>query len=170
MPTSFSAAFNDIVQMPKAAILLFAASAASMILAFIVEYGFHHEPCELCLLQRVPFVLVILMAGLACLRPMRPYAWILLGLCGLALLTGSGVAIFHTGVERHWWLGTSGCTIRPLHGSSVEDLRTELLHMAVARCDQISVTFLGLTMANYNVPFSLALALFAFAAARRARP
>ncbi len=31
-----------------------------------------------------------------------------LALCGLAFLTGGGLAIFHTGVERHWWLGTSG--------------------------------------------------------------
>jgi len=44
-----------------------------------------------------------------------------------------------------------------------------LLHTVVARCDEISWTLLGLSMANWNVFASGALAAFSFDAARRIR-
>ena len=79
---------------------------------------------------------------------------------------GFGLAVFHTGVEQHWWLGTSGCAIQPLRGKTPQDLRAALLHTVSARCDEVTWTFLGLSMANWNVPLSLGLALFAGLAAR----
>jgi disulfide bond formation protein DsbB len=154
--------------MPKAARLIVIASVIALLFAFTMQYGFGLQPCVLCLWQRVPFGAALVLAGLACLKPLYPYARALLGFCALAFLAGTGLAVFHTGVELHWWLGTSGCALTPLNGNGVEDLRTQLLHMAVARCDQISWTFLGLSMANYNVVWSLALALFALLAAKKA--
>jgi disulfide bond formation protein DsbB len=156
--------------MPKSALALMAASALGLIFAFVMQYGFHYEPCILCLWQRVPYVAVFVFAGLALIPSLRPYAHVLLGLCAIAFMIGAGLALFHTGVERHWWLGTSGCAITPLSGASVEDLRTQLLHTVVARCDEISWTLLGFSMANYNMALSLLLAAFGFGAARKARP
>ncbi len=162
--------FTTFLTVPKAAALIFTASALALIFVLIMQYGFDVQPCVLCLWQRVPF-------GVALLLSLAAYLWwpyglrtqILLGLCAAAFAIGAGLALFHTGVELHWWLGTSGCSIQPLNGTSVEDLRTQLLHTVVARCDQISWTFLGLSMANWNVPFSGALAAFSAYAALRGR-
>jgi disulfide bond formation protein DsbB len=78
-----------------------------------------------------------------------------------------GLAIFHTGVELHWWLGTSGCAVEPLNGASSADLREALLHTVTPRCDQIAWTILGFSMTNLNVGLSLALAFFAAAASAK---
>jgi disulfide bond formation protein DsbB len=168
MPCPFHDYANKILLMPKSALLILAASAGSLIFALIFQFGFGYEPCILCLWQRVPFIMAILLAVLTLTSALRPYAAVLLYLCVLVFLTGAGLAIFHTGVEQHWWLGTSGCTITPLHGGSVEDLRTQLLHTVVARCDEVKWKFLGLSMANYNVAYSLVLAVFSLCAARKA--
>ena len=154
--------------MPNAARFILAASSAALIFVFTMQYGFHYQPCVLCLWQRVPFAATIVLAGLALTPMMRKQVWLLLGLCAVVFLIGTGLAVFHTGVERHWWLGTSGCTFAPLHGTSVEDFRTQLLHTVMARCDEISWTFLGLSMANYNALYSLVLALFSLCAAKKA--
>jgi disulfide bond formation protein DsbB len=154
--------------MPNTARFILAAALAALLFAFTVQYDFGVQPCILCLWQRVPYGLVILLAGLACLPAMRPHAPVMLVLCAGIFVIGAGLAIFHTGVELHWWLGTSGCALTPLHGSTPEDLRTQLLHTVVARCDEISWTFLGLSMANWNVGYSLILALFSFCAAKKA--
>ena len=147
-------------QLPLAIYLLFAAPVGSLIFALTMQFGFDVQPCILCLWQRGPFILgaVFALIGLFWHRALK----VLLSLIGAGYLVNTGLAIFHTGVERHWWMGTSGCAIRPLDGSTVEDLRTQLLHMAIARCDQISWSLFGLSMANYNVPFSLGLAALAF--------
>jgi disulfide bond formation protein DsbB len=156
--------------MPNSARLVCAFAALALIFVFVMQYGFGYDPCILCLWQRVPYAAAFVFSGFALLPVLRRHAPLLLGLCALFFLVGAGLAIFHTGVERHWWLGTAGCAITPLNGDSTEDLRMQLLHTVVARCDQISWSFLGLTMANYNILLSLLLAGFCLYAAPKARP
>src|SRR5579862_1950674 len=115
--------------MPHAALLIFAASVAALAFAFAMQFGFGVEPCILCLWQRVPFgVVVALSPALLLWKPYGRHTRILLALCAAAFFINSGLSVFHTGVEQHWWLGTSGCAITPLHGTAVEDLRQQLLH------------------------------------------
>jgi disulfide bond formation protein DsbB len=155
--------------MPKLAILIFSATIFALLFVFTMQYGFDLQPCVLCLWQRVPMGLAAALSLAALLwKPYGNHTQVLLALCALAFIVETGLALFHTGVELHWWLGTSGCAIQPLNGNSAEDLRTQLLHTVVARCDQISWTFLGLSMANWNVPFSAMLAVFSGIAATKA--
>jgi disulfide bond formation protein DsbB len=159
---------SDLLTLPKSAWLLFAVSTGALAFAFVMQFGFDVEPCILCLWQRVPFaVAAAFTLATALWKPYGKQTQVLLGLSALAYAINSGLAIFHTGVERHWWLGTSGCSIHPLDAGSIADLREQLLHTVVARCDQISWTFLGLSMANWNIPFSLALTLFALMAIKK---
>lgn len=146
-----------------------AASAAALLFALVFQYGFGFDPCILCLWQRVPFVAAFLLAALSLAPGLRKVAPVFLALCAGAFLIGAGLALFHTGVERHWWLGTSGCAITPLNGATPADLRTALLGTPTAHCDEISWSFLGLSMANYNIPLSLLLGGFAALAAIKAR-
>ena len=152
---------------PWSAGLLLAACVGVLATAFVAQFVLGHEPCILCLWQRVPYGVVIILAALALLR--RTNTRILLGFIALVFLIGAGLAVFHTGVELHWWLGTSGCAIKPLHGDSIASLREQLLKTVTARCDEITWTFLGFSFANWNILTSLALSLFAGLAARNAR-
>lgn len=154
--------------MPYAALLLLAAGVGSLAFALTMQYGFHVLPCHLCLIQRVPFGVGALLALFAIV--VRPYGnptrW-LLGAIAALYLANFGIAIFHSGIERHWWEWQSSCTGSLLSHASVEELRQALLGTPVVRCDEISWTLFGLSMANWNVPFSLALSLFAAASAAR---
>ena len=157
------------VIMPVAAQILLAASLGALLFVFVMQFGFGIQPCVLCLWQRVPYGVTVVAALLALIwKPYRRQTAILLALCAVAYLAGMGLAIFHTGVERHWWLGTAGCTVHPLQGGSPEDLRRALLETVMARCDEIAWSVFGLTMANLNIAGSLGLAFFAAAASAQA--
>ncbi len=161
---------NAFLKMPTAAALIAAAALASLGFALVMEYGFDLQPCVLCMWQRAPFGVAAVLAIVAVfLKPYRKHTRMLLILCALTFAVGVGLAVFHTGVERHLWLGTSGCSIKPLNGNSPQDLRAMLMDTPVAHCDQISWAFLGLSMANWNIPLSFALAVFSLLAARRIR-
>ncbi len=152
--------------LPNAALLLAVACFGSLAFALTMQFGFDVQPCELCLWQRMPFVSAGVLA-LLCLVA-RPYARWFLGLAALLLLANSGLAVFHSGVERHWWEWVSACTGSALSRvNSIEDLRQQLLATPVVRCDKISWSIFGLTMANINIVFSAALALFAAMASKR---
>lgn len=149
-----------------AALIMALAAAGSLAFVYALQFGWGFQPCILCIWQRVPYGLMLLVGVAAVMwRPAGKHTRILLALCALLMLAETGVAIFHTGVERHWWLGTSSCSNRPLGGGSAKDLREQLLNMGVARCDEISWSLFGLSLANYNIIFALMLAGFAATAA-----
>ncbi len=132
------------------------ASVLALAGAFTAQYGFHLRPCELCLMQRAPFAINIIL-GLAA------YVWAarrttLIGGSGIVFLINSGIAFFHSGVERKWWQGLTGCSTPDMSGS-IEDIMKRIQETAVTRCDEIPWSLFGLSMANYNVVFCLFLGL-----------
>ncbi|MDE1900696.1 MAG: disulfide bond formation protein B [Alphaproteobacteria bacterium] len=154
--------------LPRAAQLLLAASLGSLAFVLVMQFGFGLEPCVLCLWQRVPYdAAAIIAAILWAWKPYARHSVVLLILLTAIYLTGMGLAVFHTGVEQHWWVGTPGCAVQPLNGTSPDDLRRQLLQMTVPHCDHIAWTFLGLSMANWNIVWSLFLAFFAAATAAK---
>lgn len=129
-------------------------SALSLAGAFTAQYGFDLHPCHLCLLQRIPFAVCIALGLL--ILVWKSYRLPLIALAGLSFLTNAGIAFYHSGVERKWWEGLSGCSTPDMSGS-IEDLIKRIQETNVARCDEIPWSLFGLSMANYNVLLCLGL-------------
>lgn len=135
--------------------------AAALAAAFVAQYGFDLQPCILCLYQRVPYAVVMILGGAAYFAP-RAVARGLVALIGLAFIVGAGIAAFHVGVEQHWWQGTAACTGDKLDTSSLEALRAQIMSTKVAQCDKVAWSLFGISMAGYNVAASLGMGLIAF--------
>jgi disulfide bond formation protein DsbB len=152
------------------ALLAFLAALAPLAVALGAQYLGGLQPCPLCHWQRYPYIAAALLAAVAWWagqrtnqnRPMQ----VLLMLAALGLFASAGIGIFHVGVEQGWWEGTSGCTGSiDFSGMSVEEMAAALNETAPARCDEIAWSFLGISMAGYNVIYGaaagIALALLA---------
>jgi disulfide bond formation protein DsbB len=149
-----------------APILIAAASAAILAAVFISQYGFGLEPCHLCLWQRLPYAIVLGLSPVAALVWQKQrFQPIILSIYGMVLLAGGALALYHVGIEQHWWAGTESCGSNDALVRTVEELRAALVGKPVARCDQPSFVFLGLSMAGWNLIAALGLAGFSFAAA-----
>jgi disulfide bond formation protein DsbB len=163
---------DELIVMPRAPLVMMAVCISALAIAFVAQFAYGENPCVLCLWQRVPFAIAILVSGLAYLLRNKPIlvhrSFIFLA---LLFLVEMGIAFFHSGVELHWWLGTDGCTVEPLKLDQLDPaaVREAMLHAPVARCDVISWTFLGYSMANWNVLFSLGLSVFSLMAAHGVR-
>lgn len=149
----------------------FLASAAALATVFVFQYGFAILPCVLCLWQRAPHALAILIAGVGIgqarsidpiRHPFRTVPWttftVLAALLLLDHLVNAGLATYHIGVEQHWWAGTAACTGGAPVGLTAEQLGAQLLDTKPARCDEIAWSFLGVSLAGFNFLLSLALA------------
>jgi disulfide bond formation protein DsbB len=148
-----------VLEPSRACLLLALASAAILLGALALQYVGGLPPCPLCIWQRWPYVALVALGVIG----WRAYPRAILALATLVLLAGAGLAAYHVGIEQGWWALPAGC-IAGGNAESIEDLR-RLLAEAPPACDQVSFTFLGLTLAGWNLVASLALALFAFAAA-----
>jgi len=151
------------------ALFLMAASAGSLLAAFFFQYVVGLQPCILCIWQRWPYAAVIALTILALTVAARAAKLraALLALCGVVFLIGGGIAVFHVGVEQHWWTGTPGCGVTAT-ADSIEALRAQIMAAPVVRCDQVAWSLFGISMAGYNILISLVLAAVAFVSARRA--
>lgn len=113
-----------------------------------------YAPCPLCVWQRWPHVLAIALALLILALPWR----FLAALAALAMLGNAALAAWHVGVERGWWSGPSTCTAGDVQGRSPEQLLDDILTAPIVRCDEVSWSLLGLSMAGWNALACLLLA------------
>ncbi len=168
MPNALDPFVETITRPAVAAALLLAASAGALATALVAQYWAGLEPCPLCLYQRVPFAAggaLALAALIAAPRARRP----LLALIGLGFAVNAGIALYHVGVESHWW-ASAVCGGGPPTVASVEDLRRALTQPGPKPCDTVDWTLFGISMAGYNIVVSSGLAALAFAGWVRTRP
>jgi disulfide bond formation protein DsbB len=86
------------------------------------------------------------------LFPRMPAKYLRLGLLlsALLLLTGTGIAGYHAGVEMGIFTGPGGCTSNTTGGESIEELRAQIMNAPLVSCDQAMATFFGLSLAAWN--------------------
>lgn len=131
--------------------------SASLILGALYFQVFHGlAPCTLCIWQRIPHMLVLVI-GLGALA-----WWPRLGLlCALIILAGSLIAFYHVGIEEGWWQGFMSCT-----ADIGEKTIDEIFETSPVRCDEVAWRFFGISMAAWNGIISLALAILWHRSAR----
>lgn len=141
-------------------LFLLISSLMSLGAAYLAQYGFGLKPCILCLYQRVPYGVVIVSSLCLCIRMESAVLKnILYGIVLLSLLVGAGIAFYHMGVEYKWFAGPDTCSGQ---GGAVpktlEEMRAQLIGTKAVRCDQPQFLFLSLSMAAWNMLWSLFLA------------
>ena len=77
-------------------------AAGSLGFAFYAQYGLYFQPCELCLVERWPYRLTLILGVLAMIIG-RATGRLLLVVAGVVMLSNVGIAGLHAGVEFHWW-------------------------------------------------------------------
>jgi len=156
---------NLITSPPNMFLALGLLSAASLGMAFIAQYVFGLAPCNLCVIQRWPFVIIIGLSALGFFLTKHPkLSSGVMGLIGLTFLTNAAIAFYHSGVERKWWKSfLEGCSVPQLEGNADQILAQIQSITEAVRCDEIpwADPIFGLSMANYNVVFCLGLGIIA---------
>lgn len=149
-------------------ILAAAGGSLALLLGAFAFQAMGYAPCQLCLWQRWPHGAGVLIGATALVSRQGWLAW----LGAAAALSTAFIGVFHVGVEQHLWEGLASCTANALAGVSAGDLlSTDTTVGAPVRCDQVAWSLFGISMAGYNVLFSVGLAgLWAKAARSPARP
>ena len=152
--------------------LLFAAllgPAAVLGAALVSQYVGGLNPCPMCIWQRWPHAIAIVLAAIAILLAPRPIARWALFAGSAALLVGAGIGAFHAGVELGYWEGPSTCVGGDISQLTTEQLIAQIRNAPLVRCDEVPWSFLGVSMAGWNAILSIGLAGLTLAAARRLR-
>ena len=141
-------------------IIIFLLLIISIISAFVIEYGLGHKPCKLCLYQRYPYYIsiLLLMSIFIIKKNIRIHFLVL----SIVFLFGAIVAFYHFGIEQGFFEESTVCTANNLDQIlSKEDLLKQLKQNTVS-CKDVTFRFLGLSLASINTIFSLILSYIFF--------
>jgi disulfide bond formation protein DsbB len=148
-----------------AALAIFVLSFATLAGAWYFQFVLHYQPCHLCLIERIPYYIVIPLSLLLAIaaRANGPRLLVATGLVALliAALISAALGAYHAGIEWGFWLGPSDCTGPLINLNSGGSLLDQLNTIHVVPCDKAAWRLLGISLAGYNVLMSLALAAIA---------
>ena len=132
----------------------------SLVSAFIIEYGLGHEPCKLCIYQRYPYFISILL--LTSIFVLKKNVKIHLIVLSIVSLLGAIVAFYHFGIEQGFFDESVVCETKKLNQIlSKEDLLKQLKQNTIS-CKKVTFRLLGLSLASINTIFSLVLSYIFF--------
>ena len=139
-------------------ISLGAISFTMILFALISEHVFGLIPCSLCLIQRYPHFFISFAS--VWLIFCRTHNFFMYPINTIVMALSITLASYHVGVEQSLFQGPQSCSSSSLslvHDKSAEALLQDILNTSVVRCNEVTWSFMGLSMATWNLILSTAL-------------
>ena len=134
-------------------ILLF--SIVAIITAYIIQYVLGHQPCNLCLIERIPYIYSIIIVSV-CLFSNK-FEKITLIILSLIFFAATLLSFYHFGIEQGFIKESLVCNLNtPSDELTKEDLLNQLKEMPVS-CKDVTFKIFGLSLATFNIFISLIL-------------
>jgi len=128
-----------------------------LISAYFVEYILGYKPCNLCLIERLPYFFAIIII-LLCLTINKFYKIVFI-LLTITFAVGTILSFYHFGIEQGFFKESLVCTANnEINSLTKEDLIKELQKKVVS-CKDVQFTLLGLSLAIINTIISFILSV-----------
>ena len=128
-----------------------------LISAFVIEYGLGHQPCKLCLYERIPYILSILL--IIKILFFKKYEKITLFILFLIFIASAVLAFYHFGIEQGFFSESFVCKVGDLSGTLSKEQLLEQLNKNSISCKEVSFRVLGLSLATINTILSIMLSV-----------
>ena len=130
-------------------------SISSLLIAYYIEYVLGHKPCNLCLIERIPyFIALILTLFLLIVNRLEK---IILIIMLLSFLFGATISFYHFGIEQGFFNESLVCNLGNDDLSDKDKLLKQLEQSTVVSCKNVTFRLLGLSLTTINFFFSLIL-------------
>jgi disulfide bond formation protein DsbB len=140
--------------------LLFLISLSVLLLAYIIQYLLGYQPCNLCLIERVPYALaiIILIINYKSKKNQIFYNILLL----LVFIFSLFISIYHFGIEQGLIAESNVCKSNNTSSLVTKDAVLKSLKEITINCKDVTFYIFGLSLTTYNILISLILLLMSF--------
>jgi len=137
--------------------LIFAISLISIISAYFIEYILGHQPCNLCLLERIPYGLSIVLIIINYIFKINQKFLILLLI--LLFIFSFSISVYHYGIEQGYFNESAVCGVKNLGDIISKEEILEQLSKKVVSCKDVTFRIFGLSLTSINMTLSLILTI-----------
>ena len=129
----------------------------SISIAYFIQYFLGHKPCNLCLIERIPYLSSLILISLIFI--INKFE-VIISIIVLALfIIGSIVSFYHVGIEKGFFNESFVCNLGGVKENlSIEELLKSLQNAPIS-CKDVTFRFLGLSLATINTITSLLLSI-----------
>lgn len=138
-------------------IFILAIISLTIISALIIQYWLGHEPCKLCIYERIPYFLSILL--LIKILLFKKYEKITLFILFLIFTASAVLAFYHFGIEQSFFSESFVCKVEDLSETLSKEQLLEQLNKNSISCKDVSFRVLGLSLATINTILSIILSV-----------
>ena len=134
---------------------ILAFSILSLSTAYFIQYVLGHKPCNLCIIERIPYIAAIILISLIFI--LNRYQKIISSLILIFFIFGAVVSFYHFGIEQGFFSESLVCDLGNSRPLNKEDLLSQLKKTEIVSCKDVTFRFLGLSLATINTVISLIL-------------
>ena len=134
---------------------ILAFSILSLSIAYFIQYVLGHKPCNLCIIERIPYIAAIILISLIFI--LNRYQKIISSLILIFFIFGSVVSFYHFGIEQGFFSESLVCDLGNSQPINKEELLNQLKKAEIVSCKDVTFRFLGLSLATINTIISIIL-------------
>ena len=134
---------------------ILAFSILSLSIAYFIQYVLGHKPCNLCIIERIPYIAAIILISLIFI--LNRYQKIISSLILIFFIFGSVVSFYHFGIEQGFFSESLVCDLGNSQPINKEELLNQLKKVEIISCKDVTFRFLGLSLATINTIISIIL-------------
>ena len=133
--------------------IIFIFSAIALTSAFFIEYILGHQPCNLCLLERIPYGLSLILISVIFILRKNEKFFILLLI--ITFIFSLAISFYHYGIEQGFFEESAVCGVKDFtENITKEDLLKQLSEKTVS-CKDVTFRILGFSLTSINIIISL---------------
>ena len=137
--------------------LILVFSIFAILAAYFIQYVLGHEPCNLCLIERIPYIISIIIISI-CLFT-QSFEKITLIILSLTFFIAILLSFYHFGIEQGFIKESLVCDLNNQNNElSKEALLNQLKKMPVS-CKDVTFKIFGLSLATFNIFISIILSV-----------
>jgi disulfide bond formation protein DsbB len=134
-------------------ILLF--SVFSLIAAYFIQYVLKHQPCNLCLIERIPYFFSIIIISIFLFT--KKFEKLFLIILSLIFFSGTLIAFYHFGIEQGFFKESLVCDLNSLSNELTKEALLKQLKEVSVSCKDVTFKIFGLSLATFNIFITLIL-------------
>jgi len=133
--------------------IIFIFSLIALISAFFIEHILGHQPCNLCLLERIPYGLSIILIMIYLFQKKNEKFFVLLLI--LIFIFSIAISIYHYGIEQGYFSESTVCGIKNFTENLTKDDLLKQLNEKNISCKDVTFKIFGLSLTSINIVINL---------------
>ena len=138
--------------------IIFLVSLISLISAYFIEYVLGHQPCNLCLIERIPYGLAVVLIVLnhILIRNNRFTILLLILVFSFSLI----ISFYHFGIEQGIFEESAVCGLKETSNIVSKEELLKQLQVKNVSCKDVTFRIFGFSLTSLNIVISLILIIF----------